>query len=688
MQTNRKDSIELSIKDKNYDGIQNVNFKEAKAVRYSDLESTFKSHNYSPIQWKGNYRDSDNFISVTGFVVDIDNGTTLDEAETLLNKHNLNYALITSKSHCDALHKFHILLPFNRKVYTIENYKAISERIRQELFPALDTQTLDAARFMYGSKDDSIYRSSFSGRNFNVDVDKNVSDSWNDDFEVTLPDSSVEIAINVKIEKDQTIPIYCSFHDDNNPSAFLSYSENSFNHFISCSSCGRTFWKIQTKDIVALKSEKFWSYGTSVYEAGLVSDVFSLENISDKKYFVKVGAKKKEDKNKYYDYLVKNKHLHRLNRIDNIGDVNIDESNYEFDSSTGNITVRVKALPINIKDNTFVEDYLDSVFGIYKSFIKEWLAVYVYTNYTKLPTIILTGERGVGKNTFAESVLAIFPSLSEIAKDLEGTFNGYVEKKLLLIDESASNGKSQYQLLKSLSGQKEMTLNEKFKVKYKVKNNLNIIFLSNDELPIYVERDEIPASDQNNQFFVYRLQPHSTFDADLQQKLIDSLGHYIRTELKSIFNNLNMTGYRYSIAVPITDEEKKLFNNSVTDIEDEADRIIDYVETRMTDPSWSYYEFMQVGVIPTEFFTGMISNFKVNKIKVIQKLKKHGYLANENADKYKLINGKRPYSYKLGIVWLDMVSNLHKQHAPKVPVPMFPDRHVERQLSLRTGTEQ
>ena len=274
MQTNRKDLIELSIKDKNYNGDQNATFNEVKTVRYSELETIFKSHNYSPIQWRGNYRDSDNFISATGFVVDIDDGKTIQEAESLLNQHNLNYALITSKSHSDTLHKFHVLIPFNRKVFTIENYKAAANRIKEELFPALDTNTLDAARFMYGSNISSIYSSSFSGKNFIVDKGEQVSDAWGDDFEVTLADSSVDFAINVKIQKGKTLPVHCPFHDDNSPSAFLGYSEKSFNHYIRCSSCGKTFWKVQTKDVVALKSENFWSQGTSVYEAGMVGDVF------------------------------------------------------------------------------------------------------------------------------------------------------------------------------------------------------------------------------------------------------------------------------------------------------------------------------------------------------------------------------------------------------------------------------
>jgi hypothetical protein len=184
------------------------------------------------------------------------------------------------------------------------------------------------------------------------------------------------------------------------------------------------------------------------------------------------------------------------------------------------------------------------------------------------------------------------------------------------------------------------------------------------------------------------MQPHTTFDADLQQKLIDRLGYYIRTELKTVFDGLSFVGYRYSMAVPITDEEKKLFNNSVTDVESEADRVVEYFENHITDPNWSNYEFAMAGYIPSSFFDDVIKNFKVNKIKVIQNLQKHGYISNDKAGKHVQINGKRPYSYKLGSVWLDMVSNLHKQHTSKVPVPMFPDRQSDGQLGLLTGTDQ
>ena len=157
----KRNSIELSIKDKNYNPGQNTTF-ETKTIRYSDLENTFKTHNFSVIKWRNNYRSSDNFISASGFIVDIDDGLTMTDAEATLNKHNLNYALITSKSHTDQAHRFHILLPFERLVFTEENYRAVAEQIKKDLFPSLDTNTMDLARYIFGSKANAMFSSNFS----------------------------------------------------------------------------------------------------------------------------------------------------------------------------------------------------------------------------------------------------------------------------------------------------------------------------------------------------------------------------------------------------------------------------------------------------------------------------------------------------------------------------------------------
>lgn len=649
--------IELSLKTKDFSPEKNSTFQAVKQIHFANLEKTLKENNYSFIQWKNNIRKNDNFMSATGFVVDIDEGLTIEQAKEKLNFRNINYALITSKRHAENAHRFHILIPFNRKVFTIENYKKTIEKIQTEIFPQLDPNTCDAARFIFGSNTNAIYYDCFSNSNFNIDQNKYVDSAWDDNTTLKLANGKAVFAKELALSHNEKEPIYCPFHNDNNASAFVGYTENSLNYFIYCSSCNKTYWKVQDEDeLIEKRMQHFWSQGQSVFEAGIVSDVFSLESIGEKKFYIKVGAHSKDDKNKYYAHLVNHKHFHRLQSIDYLPSPEVVKSDYTFSKEDGVITVKIKSLPIKIKDNQFIEDYFDKTFGSYKSFIKKWLACYVYSNYKKLPTLIIIGKRGVGKNTFAETIQAIYPTLSETVKNLEDNFNGFAEKKLLMIDEAASNGKVQYQMLKKFSGQKYISINKKYSPEYQVRNNLNIVFLSNDEMPIYVEREEMPTDENNNQFFVFRMQPHESFDANLQDKLIDRLGHYIRTELKTIFDSLNLNISRYSISVPITDEEKRLFNNSLTKIDSESDHIIEILEEKIIDNTWQYFPFIQRYLIPSSFFDQLYFG-NIDKIKVIQNLQKRGYLSAEKAARYNQINGKRPYSYKLGPVLIEQIKN-------------------------------
>jgi hypothetical protein len=659
------------------------------------IEEMIRTRAYLASMVKDGHKIKDNVIAIYNIILDFDAGhPTLQEFLQLTRDYRFRFIVHTTVNHQkgdNPKDKFRVIIPLKESIQE-EDLMAVA-KIWCKRFPTLDPTSFQGSRYYMVNPNaevfihDSIINSTGQTEELNfldpyeakmlkaasksktinlaAKIQELKEGTFTPELEVETSSGQV-VCISDIHDKTQIICPFCDQANRQHPdkhNAFVDINDKS-KRFLYCSSEDKTYWECDTPEDISKVCENFWSYSTSVYEAGMVSDIFSLENISEKKFYVKVGAISKESKGEYFDHLVTHKHLHRLNRIDNIGDVTLDESAFEFNKKEGNITVKVRALPVDIQDNSFIEDYLTNVFGVHKKFIKEWLAVYVNTNYKKLPTIILTGERGVGKNTFAEAIQAIFPILSETAKDLEGNFNGFAEKKLLIIDESASNGKVQYQMLKKFSGQKFMEVNHKYLRQYQVQNNLNIIFLSNDVLPIYVERDEIPTDTRNNQFFVYNMKPHAAFDATLQDKIIMRLGHWVRSELKSVFESLNLDGYRYSIDVPITPEEQKLFNNSVTDIEAEADRIIDLLETRIAEPFGKYSEFARKGIIPSTFFDEVIQNYKVNKIKVIQNLQKRGYVTNDPAQRYQQISGQRPYSYKLG---------------PKVSVPFQTNSHLDSQ---------
>lgn len=158
----------LSLGPKNYDGSLNTIFR-VELVPIANLEETLKTNNYSTLIWRNGFRNKDNFSSASAFVVDQDEGFTIEEAEKLLQDEGINYALITSRNHTEENHRFHIILPFNRKVLSLKNYETIANNIVNTLFPTSDPSVCDGGRFLFHSPDDAIYKSWFEGGNYNVD---------------------------------------------------------------------------------------------------------------------------------------------------------------------------------------------------------------------------------------------------------------------------------------------------------------------------------------------------------------------------------------------------------------------------------------------------------------------------------------------------------------------------------------
>lgn len=163
------------------------------------------------------------------------------------------------------------------------------------------------------------------------------------------------------------------------------------------------------------------------------------------------------------------------------------------------------------------------------------------------------------------------------------TFTPEAEKKLLIVEENICEDKSQYKTLKKYTGQPYLLVNRKYQVEYQVRNNINLILLSNEHIPLYVEKNELPTDENNNQFFVYEFAVlNGTPDAHFQQKLRERLGHYVSTELRTVFESIDKNYTRYGIPVPITEYEKQLFENNITNIEATADMILEKIENRIS----------------------------------------------------------------------------------------------------------
>lgn len=674
------------------------------------LTEFVKSRAYCYSKFTDGHRVKAKVEEVYSVVLDFDNGKpTIQEFKDIAVRWEFPWFLHTTTSHGkqdqfgNPIDKFRVIIPLSRSVSPdeFESIKAYFLFTKDRHKWTIDESCFDTNRYFYHSINAETYLHNYNNevaflnptelikqKSFYVDntkaksSKKPVDKSFTRDDEVMLKDKT---QIKLKDITSHT-EIFCPFciHDSahrGNPdsaNAFVDFNEK-VQMFIYCSSENKTYWEDENKWIEKI-TESYWSLDTSIYQAGLSGDVFSFAKIGEKKMFSQLGIKDKKEREKIYDYVINNKHFHSLQRVDTVSNVELYKSRYNIDSKNGLVTVDIAPLQEKVRDNNFIDDYFELVFGQYKDFIKEWLAVYFYTNYKKLPHLILLGERGSGKNTFAESIGKVFPTLSILVKNLHGNFNPYAEKKLMIIDESDSNGKVQYQELKKLSGQSEIEVNKKYLPQYMTKNNVNVMFLSNENNPIFVEREELPIDPRNNQFFVYRFtRNYKTIDPDLNQKLVDRLTHYVRTELKDVYDKLSFEGYRYSIEVPITEEEKRLFRTSYTDIEMDTDNYVQKLIELMEGTDFEWKPFIDKGYLPSKFFESYsLFGVRTSKSKIIRNLQDRGFLLGSDADKAQ-VGGDRKYCYKLGKLWIDKINNNATQYTTTKPEEnkeqkeLFPD---------------
>ena len=674
------------------------------------LTDFVKSRSYCYSKFTDGHKVKDKVEEVYSVMLDFDEGKpTIQEFMDIAGRWQFSWFLHTTTSHGklndfgNPIDKFRVIIPLANSVRPdeFESIKAYFLFTKDKHNWTIDESCFDTNRYFYQSinaetylhnynnvaaflnpteliKQKSYYVDNSKAKNSKKPVDK----TFTRENDVMRKDKSEIKLKNITSHTE----IYCPFciHDSahrgnpNSANAFVDFNENG-KMYIACSSENKTYWEDENKWLATI-TESYWSLDTSIYQAGLSGDVFSFAKIGEKKMFSQLGIKDKKEREKVFDYVINHKHFHALQRVDTISNIDLQKSIYNIDSKNGLVTVEIAPLKGKNRDNQFIEDYLESVFGEYKDSIKEWLAVFFYTNYKKLPHLILLGERGSGKNTFAESVGKVFPTLSILVKDLHGNFNPYAEKKLMIIDESDSNGKVQYQELKKLSGQSEIEVNKKYLPQYMTKNNVNVMFLSNENNPIFVEREEMPNDPKNNQFFVYRFHKnYKTIDPDLNQKLIDRLTHYVRTELKDVFEKLSFEGYRYSIEVPITEEEKRLFKTSYTDIEMDADEYVQKLIELMDEHDFEWRPFIGKGYLPSKFFTNYaLFGVRTSKVKVVRNLQDRGFLLGSDADKAQ-VGGERKYCYKLGQRWIDEIQNNMVQNTTIQPQEnkeqkqLFPD---------------
>ncbi|MBT8387327.1 MAG: hypothetical protein KJO12_07930, partial [Ignavibacteria bacterium] len=411
--------INISISRKTYEA-RNASYFNNISIDIEKLENILKSYNYSLIKWKidegrsdneyNRKRKIENFESASGIVIDIDEGLSIAKAQEKLKSEKLNHIIITSKSHqvvkknSPAQDRYHILILFERGVTDENEYRKAFNYLNR-IFPQMDDSCQDLARFIFASPENAEYYSWFDGVYLNpndIPVDdflntpiaeeKNIFE-FDNEMEVRLGSGKVVRVID--IENKQSCHCIRSDHPDKNPSAIVSFNKVEDKWVIHCTGCQWTGWSKLTKtEYEHIKHmQDFYYLGKDIYEMGIAEDNFFLTKNSEKNFCYTIGAESKDDQESAMKKLIKSRRLRTLTRVDYVGNPDANESYYSVDGDDGIVTVNISAIKADVIDNKFIENYLDTTFGTYIDFVKQYLAMYVFTNYTQLPTLVLYGPR-------------------------------------------------------------------------------------------------------------------------------------------------------------------------------------------------------------------------------------------------------------------------------------------------------
>ena len=119
-----------------------------------DLFQAITNNSWSPCIFKDGYRSKINFLFTDWMVLDIDTGLKIQEAEYRCEKYNLTALICPTVSHTIDHHKFRIIFPLSQRIDDPIVFHDTWNKL-EEIFPELDGQCSDEARFYYGCLEDS-----------------------------------------------------------------------------------------------------------------------------------------------------------------------------------------------------------------------------------------------------------------------------------------------------------------------------------------------------------------------------------------------------------------------------------------------------------------------------------------------------------------------------------------------------
>ena len=194
------------------------------------------------------------------------------------------------------------------------------------------------------------------------------------------------------------------------------------------------------------------------------------------------------------------------------------------------------------------------------NWVLRWLAYPIQHPGAKMKTtLVIHGPQGTGKNMFFECIMGIYGQYGRVIDQaaIEDKFNDWASRKLFLIADEVVARSDLYHVknkLKAFITGDWIRINPKNLAAYEERNHVNMVFLSNERMPVVLEED-----DRRHAVIWTPAKLSPMFYRDVQAEI--SAGGI--AALHDYLLNLDLGDFRPSTLPPMTRAKSELINLSL-----------------------------------------------------------------------------------------------------------------------------
>ena len=192
--------------------------------------------------------------------------------------------------------------------------------------------------------------------------------------------------------------------------------------------------------------------------------------------------------------------------------------------------------------------------------VLRWLAYPIQHAGAKMQTtIVVHGPQGTGKNLFFEAIMAIYGRYGRIIDQsaIEDKFNDWASRRLFLIADEVVARSDLYHVknkLKAFITGEWIRINPKNMAAYDERNHVNMVFLSNEAMPVVLEQDD------RRHAVIYTPEKLSAdfytgLKAEIDNGGVAALHHYLL--------HLDLGDFGPASKPPMTDAKRELIDQSL-----------------------------------------------------------------------------------------------------------------------------